>query len=153
MNSIKIYIAIVLAFVAVTYSACTNDPVYPVELTMADSAYMSGDYLRSDHLLDAYRQSPNNEQDYVWDITVLDDKITLCLNGYYLDVDQNQENIIGSTYMKIWKFEKLEDYYVFIYPYKKGNNILSMDDDNIKVNKDYAGPFEAFQLIDVMENE
>ena len=99
------------------------------------------------------RKDNNNNQDCVWDITLIDDKITLCLNGYYLDVDEDHENIIGSQFMKIWKFEKIQDYYAFIYPYKEGKNILSMESNNCKVNKDYAGENEIFQLIDIMEIE
>lgn len=65
MTKLKIHIALILALAAFT-SACTSEPpYYPVELTMADSAYMSGDYQRSDHLLEAYRPLPNNEQEHI----------------------------------------------------------------------------------------
>ena len=86
-----------------------------------------------------------------WDITILDNEITLFSNGFYLDLNKNNENTIGLKYMKKWNFEKNEEYYNFIYPEKDNNNILSIEGEEIIVNKEKAGENEIFQLIDVLE--
>ena len=94
-------------------------------------------------------QSENN----IWDITIIEDEITLYLNGNYIDVDEDNETITGSPYMKIWKFNKTKDgQYYFIFPKKKYNNILSIEKNVLKVDKDRPGKNELFQLIDEIEN-
>ena len=94
-------------------------------------------------------QSENN----IWDITIIEDEITLYLNGNYIDVDEDNETVIGSPYMKIWKFNKTKDgQYYFIFPKKNNNNILSIEKNVLKVDKDRPGKNELFQLIDVIEN-
>ena len=92
-----------------------------------------------------------NNENYIWDVTIIDDEITLFLNGNYLDVDKDNESIIGCKYMKIWKFKKINDEYYFIYPKKNNNNILSIEGNLLKVNKEQPGNNELFQLIDVIE--
>ena len=88
----------------------------------------------------------------VWDITIIEDEITLFSNGYYLDVDVNKDNetVIKSPYMAKWKFRITKDgQYYFIYPKKNNNNILSFEKNVLKVNKEKPGYYELFQLIDV----
>ena len=95
------------------------------------------------------KKSENN----IWDITIIEDEITLFLNGNYLDVDKDNETITACKYMKIWKFKKtVDEQYYFIYPNKKNNNILSTEGNVLKVNKEKPGKNELFQLIDVTEN-
>ena len=53
--------------------------------------------------------------------------------------------------MKIWQFKIVDGYYAFICPKKKQNNILSIDEKKISVNKDKIGKNELFELIDVLE--
>ena len=53
--------------------------------------------------------------------------------------------------MKIWKFKRIKEFFVFIYPKKNENNILTMSKDGIKVNSSQFGNNEMFQLIDVLE--
>jgi hypothetical protein len=99
--------------------------------------------------IDKNMKSENN----IWDITVIDDEMTLFLNGKYLDVHKDNETVTGCRYMKIWKFKKTEDeQYYFIFPNKNNNNILSMEGDILKVNKETPGKNELFQLIDIGEN-
>ena len=71
-----------------------------------------------------------------WYVTILGNEITLFSNGYYLDISQDNESIIGSKYMKIWKFGIINNSYYFIYPYKKIKNILSIQEKEEKINKD-----------------
>ena len=85
-----------------------------------------------------------------WDITVLDNDITLFSNGFYLDIDKNNEIAVGCTDMKKWHFDKIDnDYYFF--KIDKENNYLSMEEEGIKVNKNKPGNNEKFKLIDVIE--
>ena len=101
--------------------------------------------------LDNNKSKTGTFQDYIWDATIVDDEITLCFDGNYLDVDEDNETIIGSQYMKIWKYKKTEKgQYYFIYPYKKFNNILSMEGNTLKINKSKPGKNEIFKLIDVL---
>ena len=100
-----------------------------------------------------YIKKDKNNKNYVWDVTLINDEITLFLNGYYLDVDEDQENITGCQFMKVWKFKKIKDCYAFIYPNKKINNILSMEGHIFKVNKAKIEKNEIFQLIDIIDEE
>ena len=61
-----------------------------------------------------YLRMKNNVKNYIWDVTILDDEITLFCNGYYLYVDEDKQNASYSKFMKIWKFKKVENYYYFI---------------------------------------
>ena len=94
-------------------------------------------------------------EDCLWDITVLDNKITFFSNGFYLK-EQN-ENVIGYKYMVIWNFKKLNDNnYYFINQKKeinKNNNIFTLEGPGIKVNKSEYGTNEIFELIDIPEDE
>ena len=52
--------------------------------------------------------------------------------------------------MTIWKFKTTKDgQYYFIYPKKNNYNILSIEQNVLKVNKEKPGYYELFQLIDV----
>ena len=88
-----------------------------------------------------------------WDITVLNYEITLFSNGYYLDIDEKNDNVIGCPYMVRWNFDTKEGQYYFMNQKKKKNNILSMNELSIKVNKENVEEDELFLLIDVPEEE
>jgi hypothetical protein len=45
-----------------------------------------------------------SEERCPWDITILDNEITLFSNGFYLDLNKNNGNTIGLQYMKEWNF-------------------------------------------------
>ena len=94
----------------------------------------------------------NDKNNIVWDVTILGNEITLKMDGSYLDLDKDNENITRCEFMKKWKFEIINDCYVFINKDKKANNILSMEKEIVKINKEKAGQFELFQLIDVLED-
>ena len=90
---------------------------------------------------------------FIWDVTIVGDEITFYSDGNYLDIDKDNETITGSKYMKIWKYRKTGNgQYYFIYPYKKFNNILSMEGNTIKINKLKPGKNEFFELIDLLED-
>ena len=93
----------------------------------------------------------DKENDCIWIITFLDNTTTFYSNGFYLM--DNYGPIEGSKYMAIWNFTKLNDNnYYFLNPKKEKNNILSIEDNKLKVNKSVYGKYEIFQLIDVKEN-
>ena len=91
-----------------------------------------------------------NEEGSQWDVTILDNEITLFSNGYYLDIDNNG-NIIGSPYMVIWNFIKDGDYYYFINSKSDKNKFLSIENGELKVNKNIPGDNEKFKLIDIQD--
>ena len=89
-----------------------------------------------------------------WDITILNNEITLFSNGFYLDLHKNDINMqktVGFLYMIVWNFEKENDFYYFINPNKKSFNILSIEGDDVLVNKNKVGDNEIFQLIDALD--
>jgi hypothetical protein len=91
-----------------------------------------------------------NKKSNIWDITIIGEEITLFSNGYYLDVKKDNETVTINQFMTIWKVKKTKDgQYYFIYPKKNDYNILSMEQNVLKVNKEKPGYYELFQLIDV----
>ena len=101
-----------------------------------------------------YLNIDNNTNNYksAWDIVILGDEISLKMANSYLDLDKDNENITRCEYMKIWKFKIINHSYVFIYPNKLYNNILSIGNNKILVNQAKAGDNELFELIDIVEN-
>ena len=56
------------------------------------------------------------------------------------------------NYKKVKNDKNNEIYYYFINPEKKTNNILSIEDSNIKINKEKFEKNDIFLLIDVFED-
>ena len=94
-----------------------------------------------------------SEQSCPWDITIYDNDMTLISNKYYLNLSENNENVKGFPYMVYWYFKKDGNYYYFINTKKSTHNILSIDNNEVKVNKEIAGNNEKFELIDVAEED
>ena len=107
----------------------------------------------SEHGKIKYKNNNNEKQeDCIWKITFLDNTITFYSNGLYLK--DKIGNLEGCTFMTVWNFAKLNDNnYYFWNPKKKANNILSIEDNELKVSKSEKGEHEIFQLIEVKENE
>ena len=98
-------------------------------------------------------------QDCLWDVTFLNNTITFYSNNYYLKGEK--ENAIGYKYMFVWKYKEVKykddknnevQYYFINHEKKNKNNILSIEDSNIKINKKKFGKNEIFVLIDVFED-
>ena len=103
--------------------------------------------------MNANRKVECNKTGSQWDITILDNEITFYSNGYYLELDDiNNENIIGLPHLRIWNFEKKEDNYYFINPKKTEYNILSIENGELKVNKNMPKDSEIFKLIDIIDD-
>ena len=100
----------------------------------------------------------NGTEECLWDVTFLNNTITFYSNNFYLT--EEKEKAIGQKYMFEWNYKELkfkndknnEVHYCFINPQKEKNNILSIEDSNIKIYKTDIGKNEAFQLIDVLED-
>ena len=84
-----------------------------------------------------------------WDITLLGNEITLFSNGFYLDLSEDKENLVGYPYMKYWDFQTEKGYFYFIN--KESKNIISVEGMEVKANKSIANKNELFELIDVAE--
>ena len=94
-----------------------------------------------------------NSNPCYWDIIIINNEISLFSNGFYLSVEDKGENAIGFKYMKIWNFVIVNNYYYyFLFPEKKNNNILSVKNENIKVNS-IAGENELFLLYDIIQED
>ena len=89
----------------------------------------------------------------IWDVTFYNNEITLFSNGFYLDIKEDKENVIGSKIMKEWYFKEIdENYYYFKNKEKENNNnILYVEEDEIKVNQEIEGENGKFQLIEFSE--
>ena len=94
-----------------------------------------------------------SEVSCLWDITIYGNEITLISNKYYLDYSEENDNVRGFKYMVRWNFEIEGDYYYFININKKNNKILSIENNEVKVNKNKVGDTEKFELIDILEEE
>ena len=82
----------------------------------------------------------------MWDVIIMDKEIILYSNGFYLGINEDNENVIGVKYMKKWLYEKNNNYYSFFN--EKSKLYLSMGGSWVKVNKNENGLFEQFILIE-----
>jgi hypothetical protein len=107
--------------------------------------------------LDTWKPS---EKPPIWDITIINDEITFFSNGYYLDVTKSKngdkeeigEEIAGYKYMIVWKFIMFKKYYMFFYSQKGKENILSSENNILKVKKEVkTNENELFEFLDVTE--
>ena len=81
-------------------------------------------FCRSKNLYLNINQNFNNDYDDEnnnWDVTILNGEITLFSNGYYLNVNSDNETIEKFQYMKIWNFKEINDEFYFIWPGKENN--------------------------------
>ena len=94
----------------------------------------------------------SSENGYLQDVTFLSKTITLFSNGYYLDITSDKENTIEFPYMRIQEFKIIDNNYYFIYLKKNDNNILSMQNLKIRVNKNKAEKNEIFILKNIPDS-
>lgn len=90
---------------------------------------------------------------YTWDVKIKfsDKTISFYSKKYY--IKEINGNIIGYKGETIWNFDILDNsIYYFINKEKATNNILSMQDLELKANKPIPGDNEKFKLIDINEN-
>ena len=101
-----------------------------------------------------------SEEPSMWNVTIINNEITLFSNGFYLDVTKRRtrenieigEELVGFKYMIIWKFIMYKKYYMFFYSQKGKENILSSENNILKVkNNVRTNDNELFELLDVIE--
>ena len=61
------------------------------------------------------------KENHNWDITLIDNEITLFSNGYYLGYDENSNKIVSDKYMRRWNFTKTKNE---MYLIKTNNDFL-----------------------------
>ena len=83
-------------------------------------------------------------------VTIIDNKITLNSNGFYLDFDEKEKIVKGDTSLIEWEFEEINQKY-FIY-YKTKNNVLTFSENNPIIKEENENKQnQLFDLIDIIE--
>ena len=94
-------------------------------------------------------ESVNGKQEYsIWNITLINNEITLFSNGYYLGYNEESNEIVSDKYMKRLKYINTTngDYIISV----KNNILLSIRDNKIILtnNNDDKENYSVFQFID-----
>ena len=85
---------------------------------------------------------------YIWDITIIDNEITLYCNEYYLKIEEGKNNVIGYPYMIRWNIS-VDDGKYTIYSQENNNFTLTIGSDNsVKVTN--GNDKINFEFIDVV---
>ena len=89
-----------------------------------------------------------NISSYYWYITIKDKEITLYSNGCYLSVNIELKKITGEKYMKVFKYEKINENEYLIY-YNDKNNVLTINNNNAIIDKERTNKsYQIFKLIE-----
>ena len=89
------------------------------------------------------------EKDSTWDITLLNNEITLFSNGYYLGYNNDSNKIMSDKYMKRLNYININGDYIIatknnlLFSVNGNNLILISNNNNIDIN------FSIFQFIDI----
>ena len=85
---------------------------------------------------------------YTWYVTMIDNEITFYSNNKYLGANIHKKIVTGEQFMKIYKFEKINDNeYIFYYDNK--NNVLTINGNNASIqNESYNKVNQSFKLIE-----
>ena len=87
-------------------------------------------------------------RDYFWYITLIDNEITLYSNGNYLGVNVNLKKATREEFMKIFKFEKLNENDYLIY-FNDKNNVLTVNENNAIIQKESNNKSnQTFKLVE-----
>ena len=81
-----------------------------------------------------------------WDITLVDNELTLFSNGFYLGLKDNSNKIISDIYMKRWDYEERGESYII--KAKKRNNLLLSVDNGVLCLSDISKN-TTFSFIDI----
>ena len=85
------------------------------------------------------------DESYAWDITLINNELTLFSNGYYLGVNEDLTKIISDKYMKYWDYQEFENFYVI--KIKNNDKMISIYNDNICFS--YYKTISKFEFIDI----
>ena len=95
-----------------------------------------------------------SEQACSWYITLLEYKITFFSNGFYLNINNEKDEMpLGSEYMEEWDIEIISEVYYYIINTKYNNKkkYLSMENEGIIANKNEPDDNTKFKFIDILE--
>ena len=93
-----------------------------------------------------------NEKDAeknIWDITIIDNEITLCCNEYYLMIEKLNKNVKGNQYMIRWNFSINGENYI-IYSQEDKNDVLTIESETIKITNGDNKENTVFEFIDII---
>ena len=86
------------------------------------------------------------QKDYpYWDITLLENEITLFSNGYYLGYEEASNKLVSYKYMKRWNYTYIDGNYLIK---TKNNLFISINEGTLCVN-DNKNENSIFQFIDI----
>ena len=89
----------------------------------------------------------NKSKSFIWYITIINNEITFYSNNFYLSIDNNNKNLKGYQYMVRWKYEKIEDKYLFYSDNKE--NILTDNKNKAIINKENENKInQLFKLLE-----
>ena len=72
----------------------------------------------------SFQQKTNNANySFIWYITILNNQFTFFMNQYYLGFNLKDKTVTKEEYMKIWNFEKKNNYYIFYF--ENESNIIT----------------------------
>ena len=92
-------------------------------------------------------------RDYFWYVTLIDNEITLYSNENYLGVNVNLKKATREEFMKIFKFEKLNENDYLIY-FNDKNNVLTVNENNAIIQKESNNKSnQTFKLVEEIEIE
>ena len=92
-------------------------------------------------------------RDYFWYVTLIDNEITLYSNENYLGVNLNLKKATREEFMKIFKFEKLNEKDYLIY-FSDKNNVLTVNGSNAIIQKESNNKSnQIFKLVEEIEIE
>ena len=84
---------------------------------------------------------------FIWYVTLNENEITLFSNESYLNYNEKEKKVIGDRYMKIWKYEEINDNNFILY-FQNQENILTKDGDKVIV-KSKNKINQIFELINL----
>ena len=88
---------------------------------------------------------------YFWNVTLIDNEITLFSNDRYLGININSKKLIGEEFLKRFKFKQISKNEYLIY-YNDKNNVLTVKGNEIIIEKENSNiDNQKFKFIE--ENE
>ena len=85
---------------------------------------------------------------FVWYATILNGEITFYSREFYLYVDEkNNMAIKGDIWMINWKYEENNSKYLFYY--KDKNNVLTVSNENARLQRENKSKNQVFDLLDI----
>ena len=89
---------------------------------------------------------------YFWYVTLMDNEITLYSNGNYLGANLESKKTTREEFMKIFKFDKINENEYLIY-FNDKNNMLTVDGSKAIIQKEsWFKSYQKFKLVEELEN-